>query len=421
VTDAGPRVEGAGGRGRALLALVLLVGPAVAGCLAEPETQLRLRQGDLARVELVAWNGSDVALPGNADGPVVDLCGAQPGTNGTCPGAERAYVLGPAPPAELPAGWGDVAPLPGPLVELLEGREVGPSTVREDVLAFGPYREDLVETHPVEQRLPRVVDDPTAYGRTWPTTELENGSHRIEPGNATGASLAVDRWCNERFCLFESTLVGHDEDHLVVEHQVREGQAADARDLDARLAVIEVANGTFTVDGNPAHAGERFDVFARVVDARGPPSGAERAPGFELEALDGSTVALADLLDRPVVLEFFATWCPSCAENAEHLAQVEERFGDRVHIVSVAVDPWEERRAFEAFAEEHGVTWPIVVDEHGEVAESYGVGSLSTEVVVAPGGAVLHTETGVADHERVVRVLEELLAETEPGSEGGQR
>jgi aspartate kinase len=63
--------------------------------------------------------------------------------------------------------------------------------------------------------------------------------------------------------------------------------------------------------------------------------------------------------------------------------------------------------------------WPIVVDEHGEVAEAYGVGSLSTEVIVAPDGTIVHTETGVADHDRVVRVLTSLLADGDGAASSG--
>lgn len=399
-----------------MLAVLLLV-PAslVAGCVAEPSSQLTLRQGDLARVELVVWNGNDTVLPRDA-ATVEELCGATPDASlAACPSAERAYALRGTPPAQAPSAWADASPLPDPLIDLLEGTRTGETIHRQDLAAFGPHRPGLVEEHALEGAVSRFVDDPRAYGRTWNTTLLDNGTHRIEPEVPEGTTLEVDRWCNERFCLFESALAGHDERHLFVRHGAQEGQAVHVPELDTRLRVTSVDEASFTVDGNPRHAGERFDVFAHVTEARGPPEGAQRAPDFAVNTLNGTSLELSELLDRPIVLEFFATWCPSCAENADHLAEVRDRFGNQVRIVSIGVDPWEKPDAFRSFAREHDVTWPIAVDEDGEIAQAYGVGSLSTEIVVSEHGAIVHTETGVADHERVVGVLEAQLAHDHHG------
>ncbi len=399
----------------ALVLAVLLVLPAtvLAGCIAEPSTELSLRRGDLARVELVASNATGLAFPPDADATSAsELCGAPVETLSECPSASRAYVVRSELPAERPDGWQEARSLPEPLIETLSGLTEGDTVTQTDLPVFGAYREDLVEAHPLETSVPRVVDDATAYGRTWNTTELEDGRHRIEPGTDTnGTPLEIERWCNQRFCLFESELVGYNATHLVVRHAASESDAVDVPELDTALRVTRVEDGTFWVDGNPPRAGERYDVFARIVDIRGPPEGQRRAPGFDLTTVNGTRVTLEDLLDRPVVIEFFATWCPSCIKNTEHLNRLVDRFGDRVNIISIGVDPWESSTALESFIEANDVTWPVAVDEQGRVSQAYHVGSLSTEVLVSPAGAIVHTETGVADHERVVAVLEDVLAE----------
>ncbi len=301
-------------------------------------------------------------------------------------------------------------PLPSALANELQGASPGEMVLLEAIDPWGPHDEALVEEHEINDAFPRFVDDDEAYGVLWETESMDDGEKKILPGeDANGTRLFIDRWCNERFCLFESILIGYNETHLLVEHQPLAGQQVHVPELDTTLTVTEVTEDTFVIDGNHRYAGVTFDVFVNLVSARGPPSEAQRAPGFEANALNDGNVSLEELLGNPVVLEFFATWCPSCEENANHLNRIHERFGDTVHIVSIGIDPWEEGASFQRFIDANDVSWPVIVDEDGSLAKAYSVGSLSTGIVISPEGFIVHTETGVANHERVVAVLEGIL------------
>jgi len=395
---------------------VLVLASLLAGCLSDPSTSLRARRGDLAELELVVADGDRALLP--ATTTVEDLCGHPIGdlVAEGCPQARHPYALVNDPPAQLPDGFTDATGLPAGVVDEIEGLAEGETVLREDVQAWGPHDEELVNEHDRQESLPRVVDEPDAYGHDWNTTQREDGRYELQPTeDDEGAQLHVPRFCNERFCLFTSELVDWNRTHLVVEHGAEEGDQVRAGDLDTFLTVVQAGPETFTVDGNDPRAGGFYDVYVHVVDLRGPPEGDERAPSFELTSLEGERVALEDLLGQPVVIEFFATWCPSCAENADHLVQVHERFGDAVNIVSIGVDPWESPESLNSFVDEHGITWPVAVDESGDVSEAYGVGTLSTEVLVDPTGVIRLVETGVADHDRVASVLERLVGEDDEG------
>jgi len=397
----------------AWLVALLVVGSVFTGCISGPSTQLTARRGDLAEIELVVANGGDVAWP-DTDADTTELCGDRLPALGArgCPDARQRYVLAGDRPAHLPPAFANASPLTDALVDHLKGLTEDEHRLVEDVQAWGPHREGLVEEHERVQQLPRIVDSSRAYGHTWNGSPTANGSFEIEPTDEDiGRQLAVDDWCNERFCLFGSELVDWTEDHLVVRHQAQAGTSVRAADLDTYLTVVEAGDRTFTVDGNHPRAGENYTVYANLVDVRGPPEGQTRAPSFELTTLAGETISLDAMLGQPVVVEFFATWCPSCAENAGHLTQLRDEFGDRVQIVSIGVDPWESPSSLGSFVDEHGITWPVAVDEQGEVASDYGVGTLSTEVIVDAHGVIRHVETGVADHDRVVAILEGLLAE----------
>ncbi len=94
-----------------------------------------------------------------------------------------------------------------------------------------------------------------------------------------------------------------------------------------------------------------------------------RAPGF---ALPDSRMQVHDLYDyrgKPVVLEFMQTTCPHCAAFVPVLQRIQQRYGDKVAILSVA-DPPDTMQTVNQFIAGHGITYPIVFDT-GQAAYSY--------------------------------------------------
>ena len=95
----------------------------------------------------------------------------------------------------------------------------------------------------------------------------------------------------------------------------------------------------------------------------------EQAPAFTGYDLDGRRVALADFRGRVVLVNFWASWCAPCRAEFPRLRAVH---GERVAVVGVLYDDRSEPAR--AFAQEHGATWPSVVDPEGRIAAAYGVG-----------------------------------------------
>ena len=276
--------------------------------------------------------------------------------------------------------------------------------------AYGDHDPELVDTHPLQSHVPRTQKSPEAFGRAWETEALANGTYRLLPQEGDeGASLEIPRWCNERFCLLQSELVGWNETHLHVRHRPGLGDQVHVADLGTWLTVTQVNETSFQVDNNHPLAGEDLEVGIRVLEIRTPPPGQRRAPDFTLTTLNGTEVTLSDYQGEVLVLEFFASWCPSCRKNTEHLSRLQLTYQDQVNILAVDVDPWEGPEDLESFIEQNDVTWPIALDRGGEVSRAYGVGALSTEMIISPQGAIVHVETGVADHERVSRIVHDLL------------
>jgi len=94
-----------------------------------------------------------------------------------------------------------------------------------------------------------------------------------------------------------------------------------------------------------------------------------RAPGFSLPDSKGQQHDLADYRGKVVVLEFMQTACPHCGAFAGILNQVQQKYGDRVAILSV-VNPPDDQRSISSFIGSHKIMYPILMD-CGQMAYSY--------------------------------------------------
>ncbi|HEY4685194.1 MAG TPA: redoxin domain-containing protein [Dehalococcoidia bacterium] len=97
------------------------------------------------------------------------------------------------------------------------------------------------------------------------------------------------------------------------------------------------------------------------------------APDFLLPALDGSTLRLSELQGRPVLVNFWATWCPPCRAEMPALNAAYESHADEGLII-VAVNLRESTERVSDFADEFGLAFPVVFDRAGEVARTWRIG-----------------------------------------------
>ena len=119
-------------------------------------------------------------------------------------------------------------------------------------------------------------------------------------------------------------------------------------------------------------------------------------PTFELPLLDGGTLSSSDLDGSPVVLNFFASWCRPCIEEAPALQKTYETYRERgVRFVGVNVQDTEERAR--AFVKKHGVTYPVVKDYDLVLGGPLGIRvGLPQTFFVAPDGKLTGSARGEA-------------------------
>jgi thiol-disulfide isomerase/thioredoxin len=119
------------------------------------------------------------------------------------------------------------------------------------------------------------------------------------------------------------------------------------------------------------------------------------APGAAVETLDGKQVDLGAYLRRtPVVLEFWATWCPLCKELEPQLQAAREMYAGRVTFVSVGVKDNQTPDKQKAYAESHHLGGEFVFDRDGKAVAAYQAPHTSYLVVVDANGKVVYTGVG---------------------------
>lgn len=128
------------------------------------------------------------------------------------------------------------------------------------------------------------------------------------------------------------------------------------------------------------------------------------APEFALESLDGGTVSLADYRGRPVIVNFWASWCVPCRDEFPLLRDARQRHAaEGLEILGIVHDDGPD--AARDFAEEHGGDWPLLMDPDDEAWQAYGGVFLPITYFIDRQGVVRAVSYGPPP----ARVLEEQI------------
>ena len=119
------------------------------------------------------------------------------------------------------------------------------------------------------------------------------------------------------------------------------------------------------------------------------------APAAAVQDLDGQPVDLAQLVGKkPVLLEFWATWCPLCAALLPKVEAAHTKFGDRVDIVVIAVAINETRASVQRHLAQHPLPFRFLWDATGAAVRAYQAPTTSYVVALDARGRVVYTGTG---------------------------
>mgnify|MGYP002399336059 CR=1 FL=1 len=131
------------------------------------------------------------------------------------------------------------------------------------------------------------------------------------------------------------------------------------------------------------------------------------APDFSLQFADSKVSKLSDWQGKPVILNFWATWCPPCREEMPSFVAAHNGHPDEVVIVAVNAEETAAQAA--AFASSHAMTFPVVLDERGDIQRLYNVRGLPTTIFIDRTGHIAGVWTGLLPQPQLEQVVQDLV------------
>jgi peroxiredoxin len=138
------------------------------------------------------------------------------------------------------------------------------------------------------------------------------------------------------------------------------------------------------------------------------------APDFVTYDPDGIAIALHDYRGRPVIINFWATWCAPCRQEMRALQAVYEAHqATGLAILAVSQDHQDMRETVRAYCANLGVTFPPLLDPDGHVATHYNIFLLPSTVFIHPAGTVAAVHLGALTAVQIEQYLRAILPQPE--------
>ena len=134
------------------------------------------------------------------------------------------------------------------------------------------------------------------------------------------------------------------------------------------------------------------------------------APSWSLPSLrdPSATVSVSQFAGKPVVLNFWASWCPPCRKEMPALAATARRLHGRVDFVGI--DTNDQHGAALSFASQTGVKYPLAFDPHASAANNYGVYGLPTTFFISAQGKLLGRQVGGMTAQRLDQLIQQTFS-----------
>ena len=132
------------------------------------------------------------------------------------------------------------------------------------------------------------------------------------------------------------------------------------------------------------------------------------APDVRLKGLDGQERMLSDLYkDKPLYVNFWASWCPPCVKELPHIEGLYQKYGDRVAFAAVSVD--EHSEDAQALAQKSGLTLPVYTGNNAELSRNYGLDAIPVSLLIGKDGKILAKTVGGMTEKQLEAFLQPAL------------
>lgn len=117
------------------------------------------------------------------------------------------------------------------------------------------------------------------------------------------------------------------------------------------------------------------------------------APDFSLQDIDGNLHRLSEYRGRPVIINFWATWCPPCREEIPSMNRAWQVLREE-GIAMLAINVGEDEDTIFVFTADYPADFPLLLDQSGDIIGQWPVKGLPTTYVIAPDGSIAYRAIG---------------------------
>ena len=187
---------------------------------------------------------------------------------------------------------------------------------------------------------------------------------------------------------------------------------------ERRLAMQQAeANHVVLVPGRAAGQADT----SGAAESEAPTMRGKQAPSFTLTTLDGKKVSLSDYKGRPVLVNFWATWCGPCKIEMPWFEQFHKKYeGQGFEILGLADDVDAGKDAISKVVQKTGVTYPILLTD-GKVQTAYGgLDYLPMSFYIDKRGVIVEETAGIGGKDEIEAHIKKTIASGSTPATGGQ-
>lgn len=173
-------------------------------------------------------------------------------------------------------------------------------------------------------------------------------------------------------------------------------------------ALILIAIAIFQNTGSSSRIQAVFQMDKPLPTETGPQAGL-LAPPFSLEGLDGEKYHVGGDQEKAVIVNFWASWCDPCQEEAPELIKLAEKYQKELTILGVNVTKYDNKKNAEKFVDKYHIDFPVMLDLESTVFDQYKGAVFPTNVLIDKHGVIQEIILGTVSEKDLEKKVKKLV------------